>query len=631
MKIGCNYWASHAGTNMWNTWDEKIVRQDFKHLAEVGCNLVRVFPNWKDFQPIELLYGWHGATKRIRFRGGPLPDTPCGRAGVDEEMIRRFRVLTEIAAENKIDLIVGIVTGWMSGTLFFPPALQGLNVFTDPLALKWQVRFIRCFVRELKDCSAIKYWELGNESNCMSKCDDPSAAWNWTYIVSSAIRLEDPTRPVSSGMHALVPREDAFLEEMFRWSIETQGELCDLMTGHPYPQTYSKYSANLDQHSSIRLSLQSSAEILLYSDIGKRPGAVEEIGTFAPTFCAEKEKADFLQHSIYNAWVHGSEFFLWWCGFEQSELDFPPYTLSAGERELGLFKTDFTKRPVAETILQFREFEKKLPFKELPPFQRNAVCILTRQDMNHCVGNSWCAFILSKLAGFDIKFHYSQDGKLEKSNLYFIPSLPGDSLEKEAYMDLLQKVREGATAYISLDSAWLAPFEKVFGVEVVSQEARMKPAEFSFAGERYSINASRRMILRNLGAEVLASEDDGNPVFLRNRYGKGTIYLLTLPFEFDLISKPRAFERGSAEKVRKIYQAFAAPALAERHLFSEDPLITLTEHFDGSTWWCIAVNNGPDTKIPGFTPAPGWKIDTPLSQMTPGSALVLRMKEDRKA
>ena len=34
-------------------------------------------------------------------------------------------------------------------------------------------------------------------------------------------------------------------------------------------------------------------------------------------------------------------------------------------------------------------------------------------------------------------------------------------------------------------------------------------------------------------------------------------------------------------------------------------------------------------QIPGFTPAAGWKIDTPVSRMTPGAALVLRMTEDR--
>ncbi len=30
--IGCNYWASNAGTEMWNDWNEKIIEEDFKKL-----------------------------------------------------------------------------------------------------------------------------------------------------------------------------------------------------------------------------------------------------------------------------------------------------------------------------------------------------------------------------------------------------------------------------------------------------------------------------------------------------------------------------------------------------------------------------------------------------------------------
>ena len=630
MKIGCNYWASHAGTSMWSQWDEKVVREDFRLLAETGCNMVRVFPNWKDFQPIEILYGWAGVVNRIRFRGGPLPDTPCGRAGVDEEMIRHFRTLAEIAAENQIDLIVGIVTGWMSGTLFVPPALEGRNLFTDPLALKWQTRFVRCFVRELKDCPAIKYWELGNECNCMSICTDPAAAWNWTYMVSSAIRLEDPTRPVGSGMHGMVPMEDCPAETR-SWSIETQGELCDLMTSHPYPHSPSKFSARLDRHSSIRLSLQSSVEMLLYSDIGGRTGSVEEIGTFAPSYCAEKEKADFLQHAIYNSWAHGAEHFLWWCAFDQDQLDFPPYVFSAWERQLGLFRADLSPKPVAEKILQFREFERTLPIRQLPPFRRNAVCILTKdQDKNRFMGNAWSTFILAKLAGFDIKYQFCMDGEPEDSKLYLVPGLCGQTgLEKAPYMKLLEKVREGAAAYFSWEDASLSPFEEVFGVEAVSQETRTAPAEFSFAGNTCQVNAPRKLILRSVGAEVLASEKDGNPVFVRNRFGKGTVYLLALPFEFDLANKPNVFEPESAGKLRKIYQAFAGPATAERHLRVDDPMVTLTEHFDGGTWWCIAVNNGTEARRPQFTPAEGWRIDSAPGEIPPGSALVIRVTEGR--
>ena len=57
MKIGCNYWASHAGTRMWELWDKEIVRNDLARLRGLGCELLRVFPNWRDFQPIELLAG----------------------------------------------------------------------------------------------------------------------------------------------------------------------------------------------------------------------------------------------------------------------------------------------------------------------------------------------------------------------------------------------------------------------------------------------------------------------------------------------------------------------------------------------------------------------------------------------
>lgn len=630
MQIGCNYWASNAGTETWRRWDENVVREDFRRLAEIGCNMVRVFPNWRDFQPIEIIRGCLGKGERIRFRGENLPDTPCGRAGVDEEMIRRFRVLAGIAAENKIDLIVGIMTGWMSGTLFVPPALEGLNLFYDPLALKWQTRFIRCFVRELKDCPAIKYWELGNECNCMSPCPDSAAAWNWTNMVTSAIRLEDPSRPVSSGMHGLMPMADD-PDHSGRWSLQDQGELCDLLTPHPYPHSPSKVSARVDAHNSIRCFMQASVEMLLFSDIGGRPGSVEEIGTFAPSYCAEKEKAEFLRCSIMNSWAHGAESFLWWCAFDQSQLDFPPYEHCAWERELGLFRADFSRKPVADVIGEFREFERKLPFAELPPFRRNAVCVITKeQNFDTVLQNAWSTFILSKQSGFDIHYNYCMDGD-PKSGLYLVPGLTGPcGLEKGPYMKLLDRAREGATVYFSMDSAAFSPFEEVFGVETAGREARTEPAEFTFEGCTFKINSPFRLYLRSIGAEVLACEKDGNPVFVRNRFGKGTIYLLTLPLEKDLAARPGVFAPESARKLRKIYQVFAGPALAERHLFTEDPLISLTEHFDGSTWWCVAVNNGPEEKTPRFTAAEGWQIETQVSQMKPGTAVVIRITRKRE-
>ena len=36
--IGCNYWASNAGTEMWRQWEPETVREDLKVLSENGVS-----------------------------------------------------------------------------------------------------------------------------------------------------------------------------------------------------------------------------------------------------------------------------------------------------------------------------------------------------------------------------------------------------------------------------------------------------------------------------------------------------------------------------------------------------------------------------------------------------------------
>ena len=40
--LGCNYWASHAGIDMWKNWDEDVVRRDLKLLSENGINILDI-------------------------------------------------------------------------------------------------------------------------------------------------------------------------------------------------------------------------------------------------------------------------------------------------------------------------------------------------------------------------------------------------------------------------------------------------------------------------------------------------------------------------------------------------------------------------------------------------------------
>ena len=138
--LGCNYWASHAGTRMWADWDTSVVRKDLKQMAGQGLTVLRVFPLWPDFQPIRQIYSGVGRKKEIRIGEIPLGRDELGRAGMSPEALDNFRTLADHAHKNGQQLIVGLITGWMSGRLYIPPALEGLNVIIDPLVLKWQAR-----------------------------------------------------------------------------------------------------------------------------------------------------------------------------------------------------------------------------------------------------------------------------------------------------------------------------------------------------------------------------------------------------------------------------------------------------------------------------------------------------------
>ena len=78
MSVGVNYWASHAATRMWTDWNEKVVEDDIRSIAGLGCVYLRVFPLWSDFQPVMVLRTncFKGGYKRgYAFVGErPLPD-----------------------------------------------------------------------------------------------------------------------------------------------------------------------------------------------------------------------------------------------------------------------------------------------------------------------------------------------------------------------------------------------------------------------------------------------------------------------------------------------------------------------------------------------------------------------------
>lgn len=620
--VGCNYWASHAGTNMWKDWQSDVVEADLEQMENAGIQVIRIFPLWPDFQPIHQFYNNFGNLKDIRFKDSPLPKTGPGKDGISVEALSYFKEFADLAYKHNIKLVVGLVTGWMSGQLFVPQALEGKDILTDPTSIMWQVKLVRTMVHEFKYHPAILAWDLGNECNVMDQVPSSQAAYVWTASITNAIKAEDASRPVVSGMHSLSSGSDAL------WKIQDQAELTDLLTTHPYP--FWTPHTDQDPANTIRTIMHSTAETRFYGDVGGKPCLVEETGIMGPMEANEKTKADFLRTLLFNNWAHNCHGLMWWCAYDQNHLDFTPYEWNAVERDLGLFRTDRSPKPVVAELSNFRKFIDQLPFETLPEFKKEAVCILT--DGQDQWGVAYSSFILAKQAGFDIEFQHGNQS-IKDAELYMIPSIKGlELIDRTDWLKILENVKNGAILYVSFDKSFLSPFIDEAGIEVVSSQSRNEPASFISTDKHFQsfeMPAGRKLNIVTTTASVLAREKDGNPIFTVNKYGKGKIYYLGIPIEINLTNTPGAFTDGKGE-FYKVYQTFASELIHKRRVAEkDDPMVGITEHeLDNHTSLVILINYSPQERRTKLKLKEGWKITEVLYGENQGANTVKLNQND---
>ncbi|MDR0932252.1 MAG: cellulase family glycosylhydrolase [Victivallales bacterium] len=591
---GCNYWASHAGTYMWRNWNAEIVENDLQILSRYHLHILRIFPLWSDFQPLTMHYGYAGAKTEMRFKEEPLPDTEPGRAGLDETMLKRFGEFLDIAERNNFKLIVGLVTGWMSGRLYAPEAFANLNVITDAAVVKWQVKMVRYIVKHFRHHPAIIAWDLGNECNCLAPVASSEEAYSWSAQIANAIHAEDQTRPVVSGMHSLACYSDSGNP----WLIEDQGETTDILCTHPYPAF--NPLANMERVNTFKNAFHAVAETRLYENIGRKPAFIEEAGTLGPCMTSDAISGAYLNNMLWNAYAHDCHGLLWWCANEQTELPQTPYDWVALERELGLLNSQQQPKPVLSAMKRFAEIIAPL---ELPLHRIDAVVLPTRNQ--DAWASSYGAFLLAKQAGFDIEFALAGH-KLADRSLYIMPSITGATpIYKRDYDAILQKVSAGATLFVSSDTGIMEPMNRIFGVELQYREMANDDVRFELDGTVFSLRPKTRLHYRAAGCEVLISDQNGELVLSSMQYGKGKLILCTLPIETLMVNTLRAFMPESPA-IYSIYRKVAKLAGINRFATRNNAQVTLTEHVQGDKLILIAVNNSPESQTVSLAVNESW-------------------------
>jgi len=550
--LGCNYWASNAGAEMWVDFCPDSIDKDLKTLSENGIKHLRVFPNWRDFQPVMPLCVWD-KVEEYRMVGEKRPKN---KYYLCETALERFNQFCDIAGKYNLQIVVGLITGWMSGRLFVPPFMYGKNPYTDPTALLFQQKFVAGFVSRFKHRPEIYAWDLGNECNCMYPLDNRYAAHNWTLTLSNTIRANDSARPVVSGMHNMTVEGT--------WTIEDQGDATDILTTHPYP--YWGYHTRIDTYSDIRTLLHATCETKFFSDLGGKPCFVEELGTMGPMNCDEEIAAGFVRANLYSNWANGAAGVMWWCAHEQVNLFTPPYTWNMCEIELGMTDKNGQPKPVLKEFKAFSEFLAKKDF-ELPPAQIDGVCLLTKgQDQ---WGIAYMSYILAKQANVNIRFAFAEQ-ELPESDVYLLPAVKGHLvMSRERYLEIIKRVESGATLYISNDECILSEFSQLTGATVVD----------SRQNKRY---------LKPTGATVLATDEEGNPTFTSYAHGKGMVYYMDNAPEKMLLDKAGGFTDDTCDIYAKIFKD------ANHIVKTTKKDVGITQHHDKDFYTSSTVQKSKD-------------------------------------
>ena len=593
--IGCNYWGSQHGIRMWRAdlWNAEEVEKDVAALAAAGVEVMRVFPTWSEFQPLAHNFG---GSCSLRCYVSEIDDKPVyDPLWIEEGAMGRFKFFCDTAQKHGIKLMVSLVTGWMSGRMFLPRALEGRDLLNDPEALMLEGRFARSLVRRMKYHPAIIAWDLGNECNNLGTADNPAQAWNWLNTISSAVRMEDQSRPVISGMHGIS-------SSMYdKWNLQMQGELLDILTPHPYPAPW-RVDANRGPFNGFRNALHQVGQCLFYEGVGGKPAFPQEVGNFGPTVSPDRICVPGMRQEIFASWMHGLYGFLWWCSFEQMNLDYHPFEGNAMERELGMLKPDAarTRKPQAEALRQFKAFKDSLPFKTLPPRKTDAVCVLSETE--DFWQTSFGALMLAKQAGFDLVFSGAETRSLPDAKLYFLPSgSDWSTYSHSAWKRLLAKAESGATLVVSRGgAAGYSDWQRVTGLE---QQMWRQACSIDFEIDGHALHANDMftVIQTPVDCEVIARDKKGNVVVSRRPYGSGQVIVVNFALEKQsMTSLPNVFEGDFSNELWRIYAYAAKQAGISRLVTRTDTRLVVTEHprCDGSAIVCLLNTREADVNVP---------------------------------
>ena len=165
-RFGVNYTPSGDWWFCWNAWDADPIRRDLDAIAALGADHMRIMLIWPSFQP--------------------------NPAWVSPAHLDRLNQLLSLMEERRLDALVTVFTGQLSGWYFLPPFNKpGAGIYTDAKIWEAQTLLIRELAQTMRAHRNMIGFDCGNEMNtCWAA--EPRQGDAWMAKMLDRMRAELP-------------------------------------------------------------------------------------------------------------------------------------------------------------------------------------------------------------------------------------------------------------------------------------------------------------------------------------------------------------------------------------------------------------------------------------------------------
>jgi endo-1,4-beta-mannosidase len=278
-RFGLNYVPSQNWYYSWNDWKPESTARDFDSIAAVGADHIRIMLIWPWFQP--------------------------NPGAVSTAHLDHLDAMMHLAAQRKLDVLVTLYNGWLSGFAFAPPYLAKEPFYTSAKWEQVQELFLAEVSKRMTVHENFMGFDIANEINCIWSCE-PADGDAWMERVFKQMHALAPGR-----IHVNGADENPWtgVTTFSPQALLTQQKIVPL---HCYPHFMraAKYGTFMQKPSTDLLG----AFAALARSYGNAPGKpiwIQEFGMFNQDL-QESDIPRWMEIAVTKAVAGGVSWFTWW-------------------------------------------------------------------------------------------------------------------------------------------------------------------------------------------------------------------------------------------------------------------------------------------------------------------------------